>query len=64
MVRLRLIQIGGDVNLYPQRAVLVSSLIEGMKFNFGQIIVDELFMMENKTSSALPFPCHINDLYR
>lgn len=41
---------------------MVASFIEGLKINFGQIIVEELFVRENKTSSALLFLCLITEL--
>lgn len=45
----------GDANFDLKRAILVSSLIEGLKVNFGQSIIEELFVRAYKTTSKLPF---------
>lgn len=52
----------GNANLYPQKVVLVESLIERLKDNFGQVTADGLFVRAHKISSALPFPCLIVEL--
>lgn len=57
-------QTGRDVNLDPQRLVLVESLIEGLKIDFVQIIGDEILVRAHKTSSVLAFPCLITELCR
>lgn len=59
-----MIQTGGDPNLENQRVVLVASMIERLKNNFGHIIIDELFVNAHKTASALTFLCLIMELYR
>lgn len=55
---------GGDATLDSHRAVLVASLISGLKIDFGQIIDDELFVRAHKVASALPLPCLITELCR
>lgn len=47
-MRLKMMSIARDMNLEPLGAVLVACLIEGLKINFGQIIVDDLFFLAHK----------------
>lgn len=56
--------IGGDANLCSHRAVLVTSLVDWLKINFGRIITDKLFVHAYKVVSALPFSCLIMKLCR
>lgn len=42
----------------------MANLMEGIKVNFVQLIIDELFVRDYKTSSALPFSCLIIELCR
>lgn len=56
--------VGGDANLDSRRAVLVASLVDGLKIDFGHIIVNELFVRAHKVEGALLFLCLIMELCR
>lgn len=51
-----------DAYLDNKKAVLVASIIDGLKINFGQIIADEIFVRAHKIARALPFSCLITDI--
>lgn len=53
---------GGNANLELQKVVLVASLINGLKTDFGHIIADELFSCAYKTTITLPISCLITEL--
>lgn len=55
IVRLSLMPIGEHTNLDNQRVVLVASMIEGLKINFGHITTDEMFVRAHQITSSLSF---------
>lgn len=64
ILRLRLMPIEGDTHLDKHRAILVASLIVGLKIDFGQIIAEEIFVRAHRVSSVLPFSYLIMKLCR
>lgn len=56
--------VGGDTNLYNQKVVLESIMIEGLEIDFDHIIIDEIFVHSHKTKIALPFSFLVTELCR
>lgn len=53
VVWLQLMPIQRDSNQDELRVVVVYSMIEGFKINFGQIIIDKIHIMTHKTAISL-----------